>query len=246
MMRRILYVLYQPYKWLFFFPLFVFSTIFFVAFGVVMVYLFDDRVANATAGVWWARFNSYMTPMWVTVIGKEHIEKNQSYVIVSNHQSSFDIFVLYGWLGIDIKWVMKMELRKVPVFGYAGKMGGNIYIDRSNKRAAYESLKRAKEKLVGGTSVIILPEGTRSRTGQLGEFKRGAFVMALDLAIPMLPVTITNTRNILPPKSLKLFPGRAKLIIHKPIDSAHYSHDAIQGFIADVRAVIQDGLDRYS
>ncbi len=246
MIRKILYILYQPYKWLFFFPFFVFSTVIFVALGVIMVHLFDDRVANATAGVWWARFNSYMTPMWVTVIGKEHIEKNQSYVIVSNHQSSFDIFVLYGWLGIDIKWVMKKELRKVPVFGYAGEMGGNIYIDRSNKRAAYESLKRAKDKMVKGTSVIILPEGTRSRSGQLGEFKRGAFVMAMDLGIPMLPVTIAKTRNILPPKTLRLFPGRAKLIIHKPLDSKNYSHDTIDGFISDVRMVIQDGLDKYS
>jgi 1-acyl-sn-glycerol-3-phosphate acyltransferase len=246
MMRKILYVLYQPYKWLFFFPLLVFSTVFFVAFGVIMVHLFDDRVANATAGVWWARFNSYMTPMWVTVKGKGHIEKNQSYVIVSNHQSSFDIFVLYGWLGIDIKWVIKKELRKVPVFGYAGEIGGNIYIDRANKRAAYESLKRAKEKLVRGTSVIVLPEGTRSRTGKLGEFKRGAFVMAMDLGIPMLPVTINNTRNILPPKTLKLFPGRARLIIHKPVDSTHYSHDTIEEFISDVKKVVQDGLEKYS
>ncbi len=246
MVRRILYIIYQRYKWIIFFPLFVFSTVLFVAFGVVMVYLFDDRVANATAGVWWARFNSYITPMWVSVIGRGHIEKNQSYVIVSNHQSSFDIFVLYGWLGIDIKWVMKKELRKVPVFGYAGKMGGNIYIDRSNKRAAYESLKRARERLVGGTSVIVLPEGTRSRTGQLGEFKKGAFVMAMELGIPMLPITIVNTRNILPPKTLRLFPGRAKLIIHEPVDSTQYSHDTIEGFISDVKKVVQDGLDKYS
>jgi 1-acyl-sn-glycerol-3-phosphate acyltransferase len=238
----VLYLLYQPYKWLVFAPLLVISTCFFVGLGVIIIYLFDDTVANRTTGVWWSRFACYITPVKVTVEGKENITKGQSYMVVSNHQSSYDIFLLFGWLGIDLKWVIKKELRKYPVFGYAAEKGGNILIDRSNKKEAYESLKRAKEKITNGTSIIMLPEGTRSRTGELGEFKKGAFWMARELNLPILPVTISGTREILPPRTLDLFPGRASMRIHPPVDANAYGEDEMDKLIEEVRKTIKSGL----
>lgn len=240
--RVILRLLYQPYKWLVFLPLLVLSTCFFVALGVVFIFLFDDRVANRTTGVWWSRFNAFITPMRVEVTGRENIAAGQSYVVVSNHQSSYDIFVLFGWLAIDLKWVIKKELRKFPVFGYATEKGGNIIIDRSNPREAYKSLQRARQKIQGGTSIIMLPEGTRSRTGELGEFKKGAFVLARDLGLPILPVSISGTREILPPKTLDLFPGRATLRIHAPVDTGAYNEGDMEELVADVREIIRKGL----
>jgi 1-acyl-sn-glycerol-3-phosphate acyltransferase len=240
---KVLHALYQPYKWLVFAPLLALSTCFFVGLGVIIIFLFDDTVANRTTGVWWSRFNSFITPMRVTVIGRENIVKNQSYIVVSNHQSSFDIFVLFGWLGIDLKWVIKKELRKYPVFGYAMEKGGNIVIDRSNKKEAYQSLQKAREKIANGTSIIMLPEGTRSRTGHLGEFKRGAFWLAQELGLPILPVTIKGTREILPPKTLDLFPGRATMKIHEPVDISRYDQGSLDMLIADVRNIIQKGLE---
>jgi 1-acyl-sn-glycerol-3-phosphate acyltransferase len=236
--------IYQLYVWLIVIPLLIFSTIFFVFLGVIVVILRGDRVAHRTTGVWWARFNSYITPMRVTVLGRQNIRKGQSYVVVSNHQSSYDIFVLYGWLGIDIKWVMKKELRKVPVFGFAGKMGGNIYIDRSSPMAAYASLEAAKKKLVEGTSVVILPEGTRSKTGEIGPFKKGAFVLATDLGIPILPVSISGTRSILPPGTLRLFPGRAVMEVHKPISVSPEDRDNIDDLVKRIRGIIESGFER--
>ena len=237
--------MYQPYKWLIFAPLLVISTCFFVGLGVIIIILFDDRVANRTTGVWWSRFNSFITPMRVTVVGRENVKKNQSYVVVSNHQSLYDIFVLFGWLGIDLKWVIKKELRTFPVFGYAAEKGGNILIDRSNPREAYESLEKANHKIRDGTSIIILPEGTRSRTGELGEFKKGAFWLAQQLDLPILPVTIVGTRNIIPPKTLDLFPGRATMRIHEPVDIREYDEGSFDNIINDVRDTIQEGLDEY-
>jgi 1-acyl-sn-glycerol-3-phosphate acyltransferase len=213
--------------------------------GVIVIFLFDDRMANRTTGVWWSRFSSFITPMRVTVIGRENVRKDQSYIVVSNHQSMFDIFVLFGWLGIDLKWVIKQELRKYPVFGYAVEAGGNIVIDRSNAEQAYASLENARDKIAGGTSIIILPEGTRSLTGQLGEFKKGAFWLARHLDLPVLPVTICNTRYILPPKTLDLFPGRATMRIHQPVDIHAYDEDSFDELIGDVRNIIQKGLDEY-
>jgi 1-acyl-sn-glycerol-3-phosphate acyltransferase len=240
--RKILHLLYQPYKYLVFAPLLVISTCFFVGLGIIIIFLFDDTVANRTTGAWWSRFNAFITPMRVTVSGKENVEKGQSYVVVSNHQSSYDIFVLFGWLGIDLKWVIKTELTKYPVFGYATEKGGNIIIDRSNPKAAYKSLQNARQKITGGTSIIMLPEGTRSRTGQLGEFKKGAFLLARDLNLPILPITISGTREILPPKTLDLFPGRASMKIHAPVDINEYGNASTDRLIGDVRDIIQSGL----
>ncbi|MBN2077886.1 MAG: 1-acyl-sn-glycerol-3-phosphate acyltransferase [Spirochaetes bacterium] len=242
-LRRTLGLLYQPYKWLLFLPLLILSTCFFVGLGVILIFLFNDRVANRTTGVWWARFNSLITPMLVTVHGREHIEKGKSYIVVSNHQSHYDIFVLYGWLGIDLKWVIKKELRRVPVFGYAAEKGGNVLIDRSNPKEAYEDLERARNRITGGTSLIILPEGTRSRDGSLGQFKKGAFQIALDLGLPILPVSITGTRRILPPGSFDLFPGRAVMRIHGPVDASGYERASMDRLIAEVRERIQRGMD---
>jgi 1-acyl-sn-glycerol-3-phosphate acyltransferase len=167
-------------------------------------------------------------------------------VVVANHQSLFDIFVLWSFLGIDTRWVMKKELREVPLFGLAGKLGGNIYIDRSDKKGARESLKEAGKILVNGVSIIMLPEGTRSRDGKLQEFKKGAFVMSLDLGIPLLPVSIVDTKHILPPGTLNLFPGRATLVIHDPVAVEGCDKENLDGLILKVRSVIQEGIERYA
>ena len=240
---RSFWLLYQPYKWLVFLPLFALSTCFFVGLGVVLIFFFDDRAANRIAGAWWARFNAYITPIKVKVEGKENVEKGRSYIVCSNHMSSYDIFLLFGWLGIDLKWVIKKELRAYPVFGYAVEKGGNIVIDRSNPREAYRSLENARQKVAGGTSIIMLPEGTRSRTGELGEFKKGAFVLARELGLPILPVTITGTREILPPRTLDLLPGKATMRIHPPVDVNRFSGEPLEKLIHDVREIIRGGLE---
>jgi 1-acyl-sn-glycerol-3-phosphate acyltransferase len=236
--RKLLRLAYQPYKYLVFFPLCIIATCFFVALGVLVVFLFNDRVAHRTTGVWWARFASYITPIRVKVIGREHVEKNRSYMVIANHQSQYDILVLYGWLGIEIKWVMKIELRKVPVFGYAGEMGGNIYVDRSSHEAMKSTLEGARSKIVRGTSIIMLPEGTRSRTGELGEFKNGAFVIARELGLPILPVTITGTRRIMPPGGWNMFPGTATITIHPAIEIDGYGEDRLNELKERSRGVI--------
>jgi 1-acyl-sn-glycerol-3-phosphate acyltransferase len=180
--------------------------------------------------------------MVVEVIGRENIDTKQSYVIVSNHQSHYDIFVLYGWIGIDIKWVMKASLRKIPFLGPACARLGHIYIDRSNSRSAIESINRAKEKIVNGTSVIFFPEGTRTSTGELIPFKKGAFRFAIDLNIPILPVTITGTRNILPRDTMNLFPGKATMVIHPPVAIEGYRDKDIQILMDECKTIIQSSL----
>jgi len=139
-------------------------------------------------GVFWARFNSYITPMQVTIKGRHHIKKNRSYVLVANHQSYYDILVLVGFMPLNLKWVMKKELRKVPFFGYACEKVGHIFVDRSDKKAAIKSIAKAKKQIKQGAGIMFMPEGTRSRTGQLLKFKKGAFRFAKEIGLPIIPV----------------------------------------------------------
>ncbi len=240
--KKIFFILYQPYKWLVFFPWVIVTTLFFGTLTVVLVFLTNPRFASFIGGAVWSRLNSYMTPMLVSVIGRENIDKRQSYVIVSNHQSDYDIFLLYGWLGVDFRWVMKQELRRVPGLGIGCEKIGHIFIDRKDKKRALEAINAAKSSIVNGTSVIFFPEGTRSMDGKPGTFKRGAFKMALDLGIPVLPVTIIGTREILPPKTINILPGRVRMIIHKPIAISGYSNDNLNDLVKRTKEIIGDAL----
>jgi len=243
-MRKILWLIYQPYKWLIFAPLLGLSGAFFSIAAVVLVYLKGPKVGTKISSKGWSRFSSAFTPMTVEVIGRENIDINQSYVVISNHQSHYDIFVVAGWLSMDLKWVMKKELRKVPFIGWACEKLEFIIIDRSNRQKAIESLQSAKAKIVNGTSVMFFPEGTRSKDGQIGEFKKGAFKMALDLNLPILPITIIGTRKILASGSFNLMPGKAKMIIHKPISTEGMGDKNLTELIDLSRKIISEQFDK--
>ena len=144
---------------------------------------------------------------------------------------------------MDFKWVMKKELEQVPVLGLACKVLGHIYIDRSDTKSAVETINAARTKIVNGTCVLFFPEGTRSGDGKIRPFKKGAFKMAMDLGIPVLPVTINGTRNILPKGSLDLTPGGATLTIHKPLPVKGYHEENLTELMDRTRMIINGSLD---
>ncbi len=209
---------YQLYKWLIVIPVLLLSTA--ILGGIIILFCFVG-LANFASRVFatlWARLNALITLMAVSIEGKDKLQPGQSYVLVANHLSLVDIYVLYGFTGIDIKWVMKKELRAVPVLGLACELMGHIYVDRSNTDAALSSIKTAKERIRDGMCVVFFPEGTRSRTRELRHFKKGAFRMAQDLGVPVVPVSIHNTNRVLPSDTLDWRPGRVKLQFHDPIE----------------------------
>jgi len=208
---------YQLWKYLVVGPVALVATLVGSA-GILLLspFVSPSTLSRVIAGSW-ARIVAWVTPMPVRVEGREHVDPDRSYVVVSNHQSHFDILVLYGWLGVDIRWVMKQELRSIVGLGAACAALGHIYIDRSDHQAATRSLKAARERISGGTSVIFFPEGTRSDDGRLRRFKKGAFRFAIDAGLPILPVTVDGTCEVLPARRYDLRPGRARLVIHEPI-----------------------------
>lgn len=235
---------YNLYKWLFIIPFLLLSTL---ILGTLIIVLCLIGLANFASRVFaslWARLNATVTLMRVSIEGKEKLDPNQSYVLVANHLSLVDIYVLYGFTGLDIKWVMKKELRSVPVLGLACETMGHIYVDRSNTEAALTSIRTARDRIKDGMCVVFFPEGTRSRTQELRQFKKGAFRMAQDLKVPVVPVSIHNTNRILPSDSLDWRPGKVKLVFHDPIEVSEDTD--INALAVDTRKTIVDALENQS
>lgn len=174
----------------------------------------------------WARSFCRLMFLPVTVDGAENLTPGQSYVFVANHQSMYDVWVVYGWLPVIFKWLMKAELRKVPFVGLGCQMAGHIFIDRRSPRAAVESLKQVSAQLKDGVCTVIFPEGTRSRTGEMGKFKRGAFQIALDLNLPVVPISLSGCYQVMRPGAWYITHHPMHMHIGKPIDLTQFPDSA--------------------
>lgn len=241
-MKKILYWPYQIYAWLIFAPLVVVLTLFFSTMTVISATLVNPKFASRVFGSTWARWLGLLTPISVTVEGAENAERERSYVVVSNHQSGYDILVIYGWLKLDLKWVMKKELRKVPGIGIGCEKAGHIFVERRNPKQAARAITEALARLGDGIGILFYPEGTRSLDGRLLPFKKGAFRTAVDQQIPLLPVTVVGSRDVLPAKSLKLFPGRVRMVIHPAIETQGMGVAQVEELMAETHGVIASAL----
>ncbi len=241
---KLVIALQFAYRWIVIAPVLAFSTPFLAM--PVLLFCFCGRpdLASRLFARFWARLNAAASLMKVSISGLENLAPGQSYVIVANHQSLVDIYVLYGFLGVDIRWVMKAELRRVPVLGLACDKMGHIYIDRSNTEAALGSINEARTRIKDGISVAFFPEGTRSRDGDLGQFKRGAFRFAIETGLPILPVTIHDTRKVLPSDTLDIVPGQVHMEIGAPIATTGLSEPDARALSRQAREVIATALAR--
>ena len=216
-MRAVFFWPYQLYAWLIFLPLVILLTAVFSALTVIFASIVSPEWASRVFAVTWAKCCAFLTPIKVTVEGGEHAHQEQSYVVVLNHQSQYDILVVYGWLKLDLKWVMKKELRKLPGIGIGCEKAGHIFVDRRNPKQASIAIREALSRLGNGIGILFFAEGTRSVDGHLLPFKRGAFRLSIDQDLPILPVTLVGTRDVLPAKSLSPFPGAVRMVIHPAI-----------------------------
>lgn len=149
-------------------------------------------------GKWWSKLMIRIFLLPVTVEGRENIEPGQSYVFVSNHQGAFDIFLIYGYLGRNFKWMMKRELAKLPFVGYACRKARFIFVDKRNAGKVRETYEMARDTLKSGMSLVVFPEGARTYTGQMRDFKKGAFALADELQLPIVPLTINGSFRVMP------------------------------------------------
>lgn len=192
----------------------------------------------------WSRFMCWIMLLPVKVEGRELLDKKQSFVFVANHQGPYDIFLVYGYLGRSFRWMMKKSLRNIPLVGKACESAGHIMVDKSGPKAIHRTYEQAEQVLKHGVSLVVFPEGARSFTGHMAKFRRGAFQLANELRLPVVPVTIDGSFDVLPrQKGINFVTWhRLRLVIHAPIVSEEQGPEAVQRTLEQSYETIMQAL----
>ena len=222
---KVLYILYQ---YLIGLPLIILVTLFTAIFTIVC-FPWKNGKAPRAVQVFWSRSVLWLLLVPIKVTGAENVNPKQSYVFVANHQSALDVFA---------------ERRKIPFVGTACAVAGHIFVDRSNPRAALQSVELVKKELVDGISTVIFPEGTRTKTGEMGRFKQGAFKIAMDLNLPVVPISLSGFYNAMPSGAFFVQPhAHVHLHIGKPINLQQF--EDINTAMEHLRNCVADGIDKH-
>ena len=222
--------LYKIYQLVVALPLLLVATILTALVTIIGSFVGSAHFWGYYPGKCWSWFVCTVLLIPVSVEGKENINRHTSYVFVANHQGPMDIFLIYGYLGRNFKWMMKKALRKIPLVGYACEKARHIFVDKSGAKKIQGTIEQARATLQGGTSLVVFPEGSRTFTGHMGTFRKGAFVLADDLQLPVVPITIDGSFDVLTRMEGFNFVHRhpMRLIIHKPIYPTSHSPEDIR------------------
>ncbi len=195
-------------------------------------------------GRWWGWVIIRVLLLPVKVEGRENLQSGQSYVFVSNHQGAFDIFLIYGFLQRNFKWMMKRQIRNIPLVGLACEASHQIFVDKRGPSKIKETYTKARATLKDGMSLVVFPEGSRSFTGHMGVFRRGAFMLADELQLPIAPLTINGSFNVMPRMRDMHFVNwhPLTLTIHKPIAPVGQGADNIKHLEQESYQVVMSGL----
>lgn len=210
-----------------------------VALAYVLTRPFDPTPAHYRR--WtrrWSRATLWGAGVRVRSEGGAALDPDQPYLFVANHQNSFDIPVLYLALAHTFGFVAKAELRQLPILGRAIRGSLCVFLDRSHPRKSLESLQAAGERIRGGVSVLVFPEGQRSYGPTLAAFKRGAFLLAAEAGVPLVPVTVVDGYRVLDEPRRAARPGVVHVVVGEPIPVPPGGRRALPALIDDVRAAV--------
>ena len=191
----------------------------------------------------WSKDNLWLSRARVEIEGLENIDRNRPQIFIANHSGLHDILSLAAFLPIQFRWIAKKSLFKVPFMGWHMRRSGYIPIDRKNLREAARSIVAAAVEIAGGVNAIIFPEGTRSRTGALGEFHSGAFALCVHAEVPLVPVVVDGSYRVIAPQTLRVNPGTIiRVKICRPIDVTSYQKTEKKRLMEDAFAVMSAAL----
>lgn len=234
-------LLYRIYQIFIMLPLLLVATILAATTTVVGCALGGGKWWGFYPASLWGRLWCILAGVKVDVRGRSNIDTSTSYVFVANHQGAYDIFSIYGYLHHDFRWMMKQSLRRIPLVGFSCAVSGQIFVDNSTPSAIRRTMQKAERQLSEGRSVVVFPEGSRTPDGKLHAFKRGAYTLAVEFGLPVVPVTIDGAYRVMPRTAWLPRPGRITLTIHRSIEAGEAGHD-LQPLIAKSREAIASAL----
>ena len=176
------------------------------------------------------------TGVHVEVDGLERLDRSRSYVFASNHQSIYDIPILFASLPFQLRILAKESLGRIPFMGWHLQRTGHVLVDRSNPGAGV--VRKMKRLVDEGHSLIVFPEGTRSTDGSVGRFKGGSFIIALQSGLPVVPISVIGSRHVMFRGEVMVRPGRVRVIVHEPIETRSVPREAVREFASSVREVV--------
>jgi putative phosphoserine phosphatase/1-acylglycerol-3-phosphate O-acyltransferase len=195
------------------------------------------------AGGLWGDLATSLSGLDLRVEGEENLWAQRPAVFIFNHQSGIDALLMIKLVRRDVTGVGKQELRRHPIFGPLFSAAGVVFVDRSNSKAAIEALQPAVEALREGRSLVIAPEGTRSTTPKLGPFKKGAFQIAMQAGVPIVPVVFRNAIDALPKHAVIVRPSTIEAVVLPPIDTSDWTRETLNDEIEAIRARYREVLD---
>lgn len=203
--------------------------------------LFDKRgnFGHKCARAWsWLILKT--TGVRVTVEGLDRLDPSRSYVFASNHQSIYDIPILFASLPFQLRILAKDSLGRIPFMGWHLSLTGHVLVDRSKSGAGV--VKKMARLVRAGHSLIVFPEGTRSTDGTVGRFKGGSFLIAAQAGLPVVPISVIGSRHVMFKGELTVRPGHVRVVVHDPMDTSGVPREAVRDFASTIRDVVALGL----
>jgi len=213
----------------------------------VLARLFDSssNLSHRVSSLW-GRLLCTLNGIQVNIEGLEHIKRDQAQIFVANHQGYFDIFALSGFLPVQIRWVAKSSLFKIPFVGWSIAASGYIPVERGSRKKSYQAFLATIETLKAGNSIVIFPEGTRSEDGTIGPFKKGSLLLSVRSGAPLVPVTLLGTGSIIKKGSGIIKPGRIQIVISPPLSSQAVKEDKEENVLRNLRDIICNNYESHT
>ncbi len=206
--------------------------------GLAAIFSLNGEVPLMMARRFWAPMHWRITGSPLLVEPLPDVDWSKPHIFLMNHQSALDIPVAFAVIPVNIRFIAKHVLKWVPFLGWYMAGTGMIFLNRSNRREAMRSLKRAGERIRAGSNILIFPEGTRSKDGRILPFKKGSFVLAVEAGVPIIPMAIEGTRKVLPTGSVRLWRHPIRVKVGQPISTAGRKGPEREVLMNEVRDVI--------